>query len=91
VRAADGTLWLGDPSTPGGKATLGWCTKAGKTAVIVHDGAPTLPSHVARWIRDHGIRTLNVAGNRESKAPGIGDRVERFLGRLFRRLGHRPG
>jgi hypothetical protein len=30
------------------------------------------------------IRALNVAGNRESKSPGIGQRVETFLARLFR-------
>jgi hypothetical protein len=29
---------------------------------------------------------LNVAGNRESAAPGIGARVEAFLGRVFRRF-----
>jgi hypothetical protein len=33
---------------------------------------------------------LNVAGNRESKAQGIGDRVERSLASVFRWLGHRP-
>ena len=32
------------------------------------------------------IKTLLIAGNRESKAPGIGERVERFLSEVFRRL-----
>jgi hypothetical protein len=32
-----------------------------------------------------------VAGNRESKSPGIGDRVERFLGVVFWRLGYTTG
>jgi hypothetical protein len=31
---------------------------------------------------------LNVAGNRESDEPGIGDRVERFLGQVLQQLGH---
>jgi hypothetical protein len=31
-----------------------------------------------------------VAGDRESKSPGIGDRVERFLAAVFRQLGMRP-
>ena len=30
--------------------------------------------------------TLLIAGNRESKSPGIGLRVERFLTVVFRRL-----
>ena len=29
-----------------------------------------------------------MAGNRESKALGIGARVERFLAEVFRQLGH---
>lgn len=31
------------------------------------------------WLRNHGIKTLNVAGNRESKNPGIGQFTEAFL------------
>lgn len=34
---------------------------------------------VRDWIRACSIRVLNVAGNRESKHPGIGARVEAFL------------
>jgi hypothetical protein len=65
------------------------CHEVGKTSVRVGEGGTT-PRHVARWIRERHVRTLNVAGNSESKAPGIGDRVERFLGSVLRRLGHRP-
>jgi hypothetical protein len=45
---------------------------------------------VVAWIVAHEVRMLNVAGNRESEAPGIGARVERFLADVFRRLGHGP-
>lgn len=31
------------------------------------------------WIERNGIHVLNVAGNRESKSPGIGERVRRIL------------
>jgi hypothetical protein len=41
---------------------------------------------VVAWIRENDIKVLNVAGNRESKSPGIGLRVELFLGRVFRQL-----
>ncbi|MBV8078038.1 MAG: hypothetical protein JO284_16645 [Planctomycetaceae bacterium] len=41
-------------------------------------------------LRENKIRILNVAGHRESKAPGIGARVERFLADGLRRLGHNP-
>jgi hypothetical protein len=46
----------------------------------------TRPSEVVAWIAENGVRVLNVAGNRESLSPGIGDRVERFMARVFRRL-----
>jgi hypothetical protein len=90
VRHSDGTIWFGDPSTPGGRATLGWRHKAGKTSLSVGERVTT-PKHVARRIREHHIQTSNVAANRASKAPeDFGDRVEEFLGRVFRQLGHRP-
>jgi len=44
--------------------------------------------HTATSIVEVKIRVLNVAGNRESKAMGIGARVERFLAEVFRQLGH---
>jgi hypothetical protein len=49
-------------------------------------GAQTRPSEAVAWIAENGIRVLNVAGNRERVSPGIGDRVERFMARVFRRL-----
>ena len=39
------------------------------------------------WIVQNGIRVLNVAGNRERKAPGICEHIERFLLAVFDRLG----
>jgi hypothetical protein len=38
------------------------------------------------WVRGHGVKVLNVAGPRESKAPGIGSLAEAFLGDLFDNL-----
>lgn len=43
--------------------------------------------HSAAWVRDGGFRRLLVAGNRESKAPGIGQFVEDYLCEVFRHLG----
>lgn len=37
------------------------------------------PTYVQRWICGLHITTLNVAGNRESKSPGIGALVEKFM------------
>jgi hypothetical protein len=95
VKASDGTLWFGSPHTPGGRCTMDCCFRAGKALLIVPlEGATVRPSEAARWIAANQIRVLNVAGNRESAAPGIGARVEAFLVRVFaltQRLGETAG
>jgi hypothetical protein len=85
VRDSDGTIWFGDFNTLGGRATLDACRRFRRPFCLVYQGITT-PSLVMYWIREKGIRVLNVAGNRESSAPGIGARVERFLGAVFRQL-----
>ena len=48
----------------------------------------TLPSQVVSFLRvNRHVRVQMVAGKRKSKAPWIGERVERFLGVVLRRLG----
>lgn len=45
------------------------------------------PRWFARQITEHGKTVIVVAGNRESKAPGIGDAVECYMAEVFRLLG----
>jgi hypothetical protein len=85
ARDSDATVWFGDPASPGGRTALRTCTGLGKPVMEVLDGF-TGPSDVANWIVAQAIRVLNVAGNRESTEPGIGDWVERFLVVTFRQL-----
>jgi hypothetical protein len=40
---------------------------------------------VRRWLSEHSVRVLNVAGPRESSAAGIGDQAVQFLYRVFSR------
>jgi len=91
VAAADGTIWMGQIATPGYACThdaaLGIAVSY--PWLVVYSG--TRPSVVADWIRAKGIRTLNCAGSRESRSPGIGVRAERFLTAVFRRLAGHPG
>ena len=88
VHDSDATLWFGETTTSGAQTTVGACQKLGKPCLPVYPAASFEPSHVVTWIVEHTIRTLNVAGNRESIEPGIGDRVERFLGQVLQQLGH---
>ncbi len=87
VRDSDGTVWLGDHHCPGGRATLDACRWQGKPFVIAFEGV-TRPSQVCGWVEGKGVRVLNVAGNRESRVPGIGVRADRFLAAVLRQLGH---
>ncbi len=92
VRDADATVWFGTINSPGAKATLHAIRGMGKPHTIVAPGGGVRPSEVADWVSRRGFKSLNVAGNRESKAPGIGVRVERFMAEVFRQLGReRPG
>lgn len=41
---------------------------------------------ILQFIQQHGIRELNVAGNRESKAPGIQQKVKTIMMQVLARL-----
>jgi predicted deacetylase len=83
---AHACLWFGNPYSPGGKLTLRLCEEV----AIPHYVANTVstPRDVADWLKGWVLPicpepVLLVAGNRESGNPGIGERVERFLGAVF--------
>jgi hypothetical protein len=58
--------------------------------MLVTPNEVVLTSDVVAWLRRNPqIKRLNVAGNRESKNPGIGQRVERFLMVVFNRVKER--
>jgi hypothetical protein len=44
------------------------------------------PARAAAWLKNQGIRILNVAGDRESASPGIGDKVAAYLAEVFQLL-----
>ena len=79
VRDSDGTLVLTRGAPKGGTAlTVALARRAGKP-VLVADPGEDPPGEIAAWLARERIRTLNVAGPRESEAPGIHDQVVSFL------------
>jgi hypothetical protein len=66
VDDSDGTVWFGNPNSPGGKQTLGHAKQVGKPVLINPDA-----NELRAWLSANKIRVLNVAGNREEKTPGI--------------------
>ncbi len=70
VRGSDGTLLVGNMESAGSRMTIRMCTQWNKP-YIVNPMAISLRD----WVGSNWIRTLNVAGNRESVNPRIRDRV----------------
>lgn len=82
VRASDGTLIFSDDlKSPGTKLTISACNNQNKPYLI----NPSVQD-VVSFIQTKNLKVINVAGNRESVAPGITSRVEKILIDAFRRL-----
>lgn len=82
VLESDGTLILNMGRLSGGTAlTLKLAAKYQKPHLILQlDMEEELePEVVSDWLVENGIESLNVAGNRESKAPGVYRKAFDFL------------
>jgi hypothetical protein len=85
------TILFGDPESKGSRllySTAGeFLTPRRILSIPSHDAGPT-----PGWIEGHILETkpkvINVAGNRESSSPGIGEWVERYMLEVFRLLGY---
>ncbi len=84
VRDSDGTLVLtrGKPDR-GTALTVRLASERQKPLLILDLSQDPDPAQVARWAREQGVRILNVAGPRESSAPGIYRQATDFLRRLL--------
>ena len=92
VRDSDATVVLTVGKPRGGTAlTIGLARKAGKPVMVVdlRTGVPGA-AEVRGWLERGEVRTLNVAGPRESEAPGIHDLALRYLRTAFAPLPPNP-
>lgn len=84
VRDSDATLVLTAGPPAGGTAyTLEAARELGKPYRIVDLREEEEPVAVRAWLEAHAVRTLNVAGPRESEQPGIYRRARTWLERLL--------
>jgi hypothetical protein len=92
VEAADGTLILHrGPFTGGTQFTVELCRVKEKPLFLIDMDNPADRTAAFRtWLKKNNIRTLNVAGPRESQKPGISAQAGSTLRQLLeRRTRHR--
>ena len=87
IQDSDGTIWFGDIGSPGFKTTRNIAVRRSpEYPFLVLYTHATRPSDVAEWLRANKISILNVSGNSELSNPGVGERVERFMLAVLRKL-----
>jgi hypothetical protein len=84
VRDGDATLifTLSDSPDGGSRRTAAFADSLGKPWLHVRPGVR--PEYVSRFLARHNVNILNVAGKRETSAPGIGDQVRQVLSQVVR-------
>ena len=89
IALADATLILvGVHVGQGSALTQRICVQRGQPCLLVNVvGNPTVADDVLAWLRSVGPATLNVAGSRESKLPGIQRLATLLLTRVFAEIG----
>jgi len=87
ARDSDGTIRFAHNFYSAGEiCTLKAIEQYGKPYYDVSVHAPQEHEKVARWILDNDIKILNVAGNRESKCPGLYEYTVNYLLEVFKCL-----
>jgi hypothetical protein len=85
VRDSDGTVVfsLAPKLTGGSLKTVEFARKHGKPLIHVSAVDPDPAGRLQRFLEDNVIDTLNIAGPRKSKEPGIAEFVYRILDQAF--------
>jgi predicted Rossmann-fold nucleotide-binding protein len=84
IQDSDGTLILTYGHPVGGTLlTLRLARKHHKPYLLIDLGEGGEALKVQEWLKNSGVQTLNVAGPRESEAPGIHARALNFLQTIF--------
>ena len=81
VLASDGTLLVGKYQSGGSALTHQIAGQAGKPMFYLEFPCAVQPRYeeFQLWLQRHRIRTLNVAGNRESQSRGIQEFTRKFI------------
>ncbi len=83
VRDSDGTVILHAGPVDRGTALTERLVRRSGRELLILDVRTADPAELRDWVVTRGIRVLNVAGPRESRAPGLQARVRRFVEEAF--------
>jgi hypothetical protein len=85
VRDTGGTVVfsIGKELTGGSKKTVEFAVKLNKRCLHAHSGQDDVAQALKDFVTDNEILTLNVAGPRESKEPGVVQFVREVLEKAF--------
>ena len=86
VRDSDATLVLAPGPVAGGTALTVEAARALGRPVLVVPPRPDAVGGAVAWVGRGGVAVLNVAGPRESEAPGVYDAALAFVGAVLDRL-----
>ena len=92
VLGSDGTLIFGDTQSAGSRLTIRLCHRHKRPVKRIRYSKENRRSPlreipgIVKWVKSNNIKILNVAGNRESKNPGITMYAEAVISRLLRTL-----
>jgi hypothetical protein len=92
VLDSDATLILYRGRISGGtELTLRLARQNARPHQVVDLESPSPPAEVRRWLEEHAVETLNVAGPRESQSPGIAVMAREYLQSVLVRKNDRHG
>lgn len=87
VKNSDGTIRFAKTfSSAGEKCTLKAIKWYNRPYLDIDIKNPKPKEVTLAWLRDNNIKVLNVAGNSEQTAPGIGDFVYEYLLEVFKEI-----
>lgn len=88
IKDSDATIIIGH-LTGGSKITAEKCEQHKRPFLVIDPQEledPMITRQAVLFMREHQPKVLNIAGNRESKCPGLQASVEIFLSKVFNLL-----
>jgi hypothetical protein len=76
---SDATVIFGRVNSPGSKTTREMCKDSNKPCLVIEEFNESYFHLFIEFLDLYRVETLNVAGNRESKNPGLQRKVYEFL------------